>query len=316
MDTTIFNVGPTIDVPGLTLSGSSIYVATKEEGPMFGTQAHILKYDRNSLTLTDTVTRVQTQETSSLTQITSFKMEAHPTEDDLFVAFTEEGSHQHAVGSVYNLNLMLDTTFLIGTTQFFNYDNEGGIFSDLEVYQGNMSLTGDISSFTDFNNNHYSLLNGLIYIEVYGSQTLFEDNNTSTAMIDYFGGDFKTSESLITNAFSFGGNNIGTYIDRPLRSGRSFMVVRRSAYFIQPGFDESTQNSPEFSPYPNPAKSNFSIKNVNEAKRINVYNMNGALIFESSRAQNISCSSWGSGMYIIEVTSRNNEEHSYKLIVE
>ncbi|MBL4625545.1 MAG: T9SS type A sorting domain-containing protein, partial [Flavobacteriales bacterium] len=72
------------------------------------------------------------------------------------------------------------------------------------------------------------------------------------------------------------------------------------------GFEDALTEEKQFSVYPNPTSSIFTIQNINANSVINVYDLLGQLVYASNSSTNlhsVDVSTWNKGVYLVEVGS-------------
>jgi len=81
---------------------------------------------------------------------------------------------------------------------------------------------------------------------------------------------------------------------------------------------ESTDYNDFISIYPNPNKGSFCIENNGNIKNIMVFNLLGKCVYESKTSidKKMNLSGFNSGIYFVKLTNTDNNQYSYKVIVE
>ena len=74
----------------------------------------------------------------------------------------------------------------------------------------------------------------------------------------------------------------------------------------------------EFSIYPNPASSEFTINSSNQIQSINVYNLVGELVYSQNSLSNshvVNVNNWNLGVYFVEVNLVNRYSTAHKIVI-
>jgi hypothetical protein len=81
---------------------------------------------------------------------------------------------------------------------------------------------------------------------------------------------------------------------------------------------EQNESSNFISIYPNPNKGSFTIENMGGIKTVKAYNLIGKCVYEASKSidNKITLNGFSKGLYIIAVTTSDDDQYNYKIIVE
>lgn len=78
--------------------------------------------------------------------------------------------------------------------------------------------------------------------------------------------------------------------------------------------NESFDNKPNFTMYPNPVKNELFISSENDIQKVEIYNITGQRILEVNNSKRINTSSLRNGIYMVKLTSENGGVSVKKLI--
>ncbi|MFW6327576.1 MAG: T9SS type A sorting domain-containing protein, partial [Bacteroidota bacterium] len=85
------------------------------------------------------------------------------------------------------------------------------------------------------------------------------------------------------------------------------------------GFMDNTEKQPStFDIYPNPATDYFTILTDTENSSVQIFNMNGQIMFDETVSNNllrVNCDHYKTGVYLVVVINENGKMYKRKLIV-
>lgn len=81
---------------------------------------------------------------------------------------------------------------------------------------------------------------------------------------------------------------------------------------------EMNETNNAVSIYPNPNRGSFNIENNSENKSLKVFNVLGKCVYEKNITANekLNISDFSTGIYLINLTNSDNDQYSYKIVVE